>query len=130
SLQIQIALRDYNYSLALELLQKHAPQLNNPLLWYNLAYRILYRTQGLDFAKARAIYDAYDEFTHPLSQLPNEDNTYNYTEIYSTVCKENLLQGQDFDQFNHLKTKFRKGELTPDEAFREVTLWTQKFPKN
>lgn len=120
AIQTRISQLDYKYSLALESLFKNAKSFNNPLLWYDLAYDTLYYGLNQNFAWAREIYDVADLYSHPWQNFPVEANTYNYTEIYNQVCKNNLSQGNERVSLDLIKGDLREGRLTNQSALLKV----------
>lgn len=128
SLRLNIDLVDYNYADSLRDLKTLAPGLSNPLSWYAEAYNILY--YGLDqrFSLARKIYDAYDPYANSWSQLPVENNTYDYSEIYGHVCHDQLIQGQAAKAFSAFKDDLRAGRKTPAEALEFLEAFNRSHP--
>jgi hypothetical protein len=94
----------------------YAPTVSNPLLWYDLAYVTLYHGLDQNFALAQKIYDVYDQYSHPWWNFPTEQNTYNYTEIYSKVCTAKLLQGREASQLETIKDDWRSGKASLEQS--------------
>ncbi len=123
--KIRVLAKDRNYLESLDLLMKSAEGLQRPFSWYDVAFRLVYL--GLDnrFAEAKWIYDAYDKHSNPWFWFPVEKNVYDYEQIYSQVCKSDLLQGGDLKEFNELKKKIQKGHVSFEQALSAVESWNQ-----
>lgn len=128
SVKIRIAYIDYKYDQALVDLKNEGASLNNPLLWYDLLHNVLYYGLDRDYKKSRTAYDVYDQYSNPWSKFPVENNTYNYTEIYNQVCRNQLLQGSDYQKFSNFKSQIREGHLSPQKALEQVQGWVEKYP--
>ncbi|MFN8791868.1 MAG: anthrax toxin lethal factor-related metalloendopeptidase, partial [Bdellovibrionales bacterium] len=129
SLRLGAAANDFNYTLALRLLRDDGPELQNPLLWYDLAYDVLYAGLDREFAKARAIYEVTARYSTPWSKLPVENNTYTYTELSTRVCRAQLLQGPERTQFESLKARLREGQVSLKDARVLVDEWRARHPE-
>lgn len=130
SAKLQIHLNEFRYTEGLKDLSQYAPEMKNPLLWYSLAYRLIYSGLDQDFAQARKIYDAYNKFANRWWWFPVEQNTYTYTytEIYARACRATLLQGADFDRLTQIKAQIRSGELAPTNALDAITILVRELP--
>ena len=123
SLKLRIAIVDYNYPLAFSQIEKEATNFKNPLLWYHLAYKLFYFGLGSKFALSRKIYDTYDRYAQSWWSLPVEDNTYNYSEIYGSICHNSLLQNADgptYAEYQTIKTGLRSGSLNVGDALNRI----------
>jgi len=129
SLRLRAAANDFNYTLALRLLRDDGPQLQNPLLWYDLAYDVLYAGLDREFVKARPIYEVTARYSTPWTKLPVENNTYTYTELYNGVCRSQLLQGPERTQFAALKARLREGQVSLKDARGLVHEWRTRHPQ-
>ncbi len=128
AIKIRIAYLDYDYDESLYDLVQEGPTLENPLLWYDLLYANLY--YGLDqrFREARLAYDTFDRYAHRWLNFPVENNTYNYTEIYGSVCRDQVLQGAELQEFSGFKERFRNQSLSFTQAFQELHKYRERFP--
>jgi hypothetical protein len=128
SLKIAIAVNvDERLTDGLNLLSDQTGSFRTPLGYYSTAYRAVYEGFGDDFAMARGIYDLYDHFADQWATFPTEENTYNYSELYGVICKANLLQGNDLDNFNQLRANLRAGKLDFNSALTQVEALAGKF---
>ena len=103
-----------------DLMQTMAPQFEDPTLWGRMAYRVLFATPASMFKKASLVYEATLPYLHPRASLPTEDNTKNYSELYETYCKENLLQGSAKSTFFDLKAQWRARSIQTADFIRQV----------
>lgn len=126
-IKMSISMNDFRYTDALSQLKEFAPSLKNPLLWYAIAYNALYYGLDQDFALARKIYDAYDPYAHKWSWLPNENNTYNYSQIYSEACTESLSQGEAFTELQAVKSNIQRGALSAQQALNALSALNVRF---
>lgn len=124
--RLQVISLEYKYAEALNRLVADMASFPDPL-WYQKAYRTVYRAFDTNFAEARKVYDAYDPYANWSWSLPTEDNTYNYTELYASVCRASLLQGNDLGEFAAFKEKLRKGELSPQQALAPIENFVKRF---
>jgi hypothetical protein len=128
SIKLNNSLGDFRYEDAVRELSVYAPTLQNPLLWYSTAYNVLYYGLDSDFSFARKIYDAYDPFAHRWSWFPNENNTYNYSQIYSQACPTKLTQGQAATEFAGVKRNIQNGTLGPQQALDALNALNVRYP--
>lgn len=126
--QIDIAGNDYRYPDAIALLKIYSSQFKNPLHWFYLGYSILYAGLDQDFAQARKIYDVYDRYSHAMTTFPVEQNTHDYSELYGSVCANELTQGQDKADLGRIRSDLRKGNLTATAARGEIELLNTRVP--
>lgn len=129
-LEVRIAYGDYDYPKALQKLSTHITTVEIPLGWYNLTYGLLYYGLDQDFAQARKVYDAYEPFANPWWSFPVENNTYTYTELYTSVCKNQLSQGELFDLQKKLTSDFRHGDLALKDMLEKFKTLTQENPRH
>lgn len=128
AIQTRIYNSDYKYPQALASLFKNAEAFGNPLLWYDLAYDILYYGLDQNFAWAREVYDVSDRYSNPWRNFPSEANTYNYTEIYSRICKDELSQGEEKVALDIIKANLREGKITAQDALAKVLAHDAQYP--
>ena len=126
--KLRKSIADYNYSLALQELAEFAKDFESPLAWYALAYKAVYSGYDKNFAQARKIYDVYDQYSGPTWTLPTEQNTYNYTELYGSICSQWLLANDDRQAFNLFKEQIRTGAIGPAESLTKLEAYVQKYP--
>jgi hypothetical protein len=126
-LRVNIADGDYRYVDAMKFLSQDAPSMQNPLLWYDTAYRDIYFGMNDQFAEARKIYDVSDLYTNLYSTLPTEQNTYNYTEIYGSVCTGHVMSGKEQTQFESFKSQIRSGAITSQQALAQAGDFAKKY---
>jgi hypothetical protein len=130
SLQIRIATRDHRYSEALELLLNKASQIENPLYWYYIAYTTLYYGLDQNFSWSRKVYDAYNSYSNQWMNFPTENNTYNYTQLYNSVCEDQLLSKVEGAEFWQIKDGLRTGAVSAREGLKKMdglkSRWAQK----
>ncbi len=129
SLQIRIAMRDFRYADSLKLLFTKSSEIKNPLHWYYLAYNTLYHGLDQNFAWSRKIYDVYNRYANPWMSFPLESNTYNYSEIYGSVCKNVLVQQSEGAEFNQIKSDLRTGLVTIPDALKRLDALAPNFNK-
>lgn len=128
SIKLNNTLGDFKYGESVRQLTSFASSFENPLLWYSTAYNVLYYGLDQDFPLARKIYDAYDPFAHRWSWFPNENNTYNYTQIYSQACPTKLTQGQAATEFSGIKRNIQNGTLGPQQALDALNALNVRYP--
>lgn len=116
SLQIRIATRDSRHKDAIDLMLTKSAEIKNPLFWYYVAYNGLYYGLDQKFAWSRKIYNVYNQYANPWMNFPLENNTYNYTQIYGSVCRNQLIQASSGENFNQIKRALRSGEITVQAA--------------
>lgn len=134
SLRIRILQRSGQHQKALDTLYSRNSEIKNPLFWYFIAYNTVYYGLDRNFAWSREIYDVYRKYSHIWMSFPIENNTYNYTQIYSQVCVKNLVplqydeqeQRQGSSVFRETQKKLRKGEISAQEALQ---LWSELKPR-
>jgi hypothetical protein len=119
---------EYAHAKALNELSRFITDVESPYAIYSLAYKIVYASLDKDFAQARKIYDVFDQYAGPTWKLPTEQNTYNYSEIYGSVCKDQLLAKQDRADFDSIREKLRTGLLAPAESLAQIEAIKVKFP--
>ncbi len=101
---------------AVQLLREDAPTLVNPLDWWVLGYRTLYRAAlNANFAAATALYQAFLPHAHSRSWLPTEQNVLTYAQIRQSACPATLLQGEGLGDFQAVLARWREGSLGIDE---------------
>lgn len=127
SLQIRIAMRESRHDEAIQGLLDHAPEIQNPLYWYYVSYGTLYYGLDQNFSWARKIYDVYNRYANPWMSFPVENNTYNYTEIYGRICKNQLTQNNDDREFKQIKSDLRSGHITIESALQKLDLLKNKL---
>jgi hypothetical protein len=127
SMQIQIAGNDYRHADAMSEMISNANQMQNPLLWYISAANLFYYGLDQNFAWSRSLYDAFNSFANPWMWFPVEANTYNYTDIYSSVCAKNLIQENEGPEFYQLKKDLREGTITVVEALSKLDSYKTKW---
>jgi hypothetical protein len=127
ALRLSILDSDYKFDQAMKQLSQDANSLKNPLLWYSLAYSAVYSGLNDRFAEARKIYDVSDLYSNPYSILPGEQNTYNYTEIYNSVCPKQLMSGEDRVRFEAFKAQIRSGAISSATALEQAADFTKNF---
>ena len=129
SLQIRVAQRESKYDEALDNLLAHAQEMENPLQWYYVAYSTLYYGLDQNFARARKIYYVYYKYSNPRMNLPLENNTYDYTQIYQTVCSNQLIQPGQNQEFEKIKSDLRTGQVTIAGALQRLDILKSRFLK-
>ena len=128
SLRLRIDVAEYIYADGFDRLEAWGPEFEDPLLWYEQAYKIIYHAMNTEFAEARKIYDVFDRYASPLWNFPNEENTYNYTELYQSVCRNSLLDSAGLKKFDSIRKKIRNGQLPSDRALVEVSAFANRYP--
>ena len=112
NLRITLYSNDYQTQKAYELLVQDAASLENPLDWWQKGFSILYEmANGIDFSQAKNLYLSFLPFAHPRSVLPKESNVHTYTEIYNEVCKSNMLQVEELNEFKQQLNLWKNGKL-------------------
>jgi hypothetical protein len=127
SLQIRIQMRSSQYDEAIDGLLEKAAQIENPNLWYYTAYSTLYYGLDQNFAWSRKIYDVYNQYAHPWMSLPLEHNTYNYSQLYGSICTKHLVQPQESAEFYQIKNDLRLGRTTITQALARLEILKTGF---
>lgn len=113
---------------AFALLDHHVADFEDPSSWSRLAFRTLFATPAPMFRHSSNFYEQIIPFLHVRSPLPVEDNPYNYTEIYSQICKKQLSQGTARTEFFAAKESWRSGKISNLDFERKINLINQKNP--
>jgi hypothetical protein len=126
SIQLRILMRDSRWNEALNLLFGRSQEFENPLNWYTVGYNTLFYGLDQDFRWARVFYDTYNSFSHPWLNFPVENNTLNYSEVYSQECSKNLVPLDEPSVFRETQKKLRSGEVSFEEA---LSTWERLRPR-
>lgn len=128
NVKLSTLIKQYKYLEAKNFLAQNSANMLQPQHSWNLAYITFYSQSPATYTAAREIYNPILPYLHENSYLPMEQNTYNYTELYQSVCRHQLLQGSDFDNFTNIKSRWKSGELSASHAIAQLEALNQAKP--
>jgi len=129
TVKLAILVKEYRYVDAKNFLVQSSQFMYQPYGAWLQAYNTFYSQSPTTYTAAREIYDRVLPFLHADANLPLEQNTYNYTELYSSVCKNHLLQGQDFQTLSTIKRNWEMRSLTNVQAIDQLEQLNRSKPE-
>lgn len=105
----------YKYQEARDFLNANLNRMTRADYFWPLGYNLLYSNKFDLFKLADIFYKAYLPYAHWRAALPNENNTYNYTEVYSKVCKNNTLPADVHTNYMQKLQLWQTSQLSTDE---------------
>ncbi|MBF0312554.1 MAG: hypothetical protein HQK50_12445 [Oligoflexia bacterium] len=117
-------------SKALQSIDEYLGHLLLPSSWYWGAYLALYRQDRNHFTHADQIYKEVSKHLHSKSDFPVEHNPFTYTQIATTICKDNFFTNGDagMKEFSRLKQQWALGEISINEAIDRSMQANKIFP--
>lgn len=124
--RINIYTQDYQFEKAYQYLVQDAATLANPLDWWNSGFSLLYKLKADGFAPADSFYQAFLPYAHMRSLLPKENNTFDYSMIRSSVCKDSFLQGAELTELKTIISRWKNSQASLSDSIAVL----QKKPEN
>ncbi len=129
NVKLMTLIRLKQFEAAKNFLNQNASAMTQPAsIWFR-AYETFYVQSPSTFKYAQAIYDPVLPYLHPDSVFPMEYNTYNYTELYQSACRNQLLQGSDYQSLMTIRQKWKSGQLSTGQAITQLEGLNQSKPQ-
>lgn len=129
NVKLAILVKEYRYVEAKNFLVQSSSLMLQPYSSWLQAYNTFYSQSSTTYTAAREIYDRVLPYMHAESTLPLEQNTYNYTELYTSVCKDHLMQAQDYKDLSSIKSNWSNSALTNIQAINQLEQLNRSRPE-
>lgn len=128
NVKLMTLIRLRKFTDAKNFLNQNAIHMNQPASSWFRAYETFYVQSPSTFKYAQEIYDPVLPYLNAESAFPMEYNTYNYTELYQSACRNQLLQGQDYENFLSIRRNWKSGQLSTTQAISQLEYLNQLKP--
>lgn len=124
-----ILAQSYEHLESLKSLQSNFSHLPRPDLYFKSGFISFYGGASPYVSYAGDLYRSFVKYTHRFSWLPVEQNVHNYYQLYTSICKDSLLEKSQRKELAKKKSQWIKGDISAADFLNFLEQLNQRFPE-